>query len=154
MSRFLSTDRRPRRRSRRFAQISRRQLLLESLEHRQLLAADFQNSFNEFDVDDDGLVAPLDALLIINELNAGGARDLRVSPAAGWVDVSGDNFITPLDALLVITALNTGSFGNLVAITESNAFVQEKYYDLTLPSLAKGTRKITFDVNTRLDTTD
>ena len=45
------------------------QLLFENLERRLLLAADWQNAFNRLDVSDNGLVTPLDALVIINELN-------------------------------------------------------------------------------------
>ena len=55
-------------------------------------------------------MSPLDALLIINELNNSGSRllsppaeDLAPPP---FIDVNGDNFVAPLDALLVINHLN------------------------------------------------
>jgi hypothetical protein len=66
---------------------------------------------NPFDVNVDGQVTPLDALLIIQQLNANGP--VKLAPqGAGTVapllyDVSGDHFVTPLDALLVINRINT-----------------------------------------------
>lgn len=62
------------------------------------------------DVDLDGIITPLDALLIINKLNAEGAHELpEGTPGAvdgPFWDVSGDGELTPLDALLVINYLN------------------------------------------------
>lgn len=77
----------------------------------------WRNPANPFDVDDDGLITPLDALLIINELNAQGSRVLGEAPPAGsnflYYDVSGDGFLAPLDALQVIIQLNAmSSVGN------------------------------------------
>lgn len=67
------------------------------------------------DVNADGFVAPLDALLIIIDLNSGGARSLS-NAAAGtraplFVDVSGDGFLAPDDALGVINWLNAEGVG-------------------------------------------
>ncbi len=99
-------------RQRRTQQTRRRQArvcTLESLEQRQLLASDFQNPANAYDVTLDGFVAPIDALNVINDLNLNGARDLRepgvVLPVRP-LDVDGDNFIIPLDALMIINLLN------------------------------------------------
>ncbi len=63
------------------------------------------------DVNDDGLVQPLDALLIINDVNLNGVRNLSQPtnfPIVKYefVDVSGDNVVSALDALLVINELN------------------------------------------------
>src|SRR5688500_7221129 len=84
-----------------------RRMKLEALEGRSLLASDFCNSFNEFDVNDDGVAAPLDALIVMRELNDYGARDLAGSqPQPGrFLDVSGDRFLSPHDALLLINHL-------------------------------------------------
>lgn len=81
---------------------------LELLECRVPFAADFHNSFNPFDVSDDGLVTPLDALLAIQELNARGPRDLQADGPSehGMVDVSNDGQLSPLDALMVLNHLN------------------------------------------------
>jgi VCBS repeat-containing protein len=63
------------------------------------------------DVNADGFVSPIDALLIINDLNYRGARRLPNPPQAPfepppYLDVSGDGFVSPNDALLVINHLN------------------------------------------------
>ncbi len=59
------------------------------------------------DVNADGFITPIDALLIINLLNSGGSGPVAGLPAPPpYRDVSGDNFISPLDALLVINYLN------------------------------------------------
>jgi hypothetical protein len=71
------------------------------------------------DVNDSGAVTPLDALLIINVLNAnGGPVDLTNVPAGlvlpAFPDVNGDGMITEVDALRVINRLNReNSPGNI-----------------------------------------
>ena len=85
-----------------------------------LAASPWHNSFLPPDVDADGVISPIDALLIINDLNVNGSRPLV--PAEGespefeitkFVDVNGDHFITPIDALRVINVLNAeGEAGN------------------------------------------
>jgi hypothetical protein len=76
-----------------------RQILVETPWRNHTLAAD---------VNGDGQVSPLDALHVINDLNASGSRALPTSRAMSnlFVDVSGDNFLSALDALMVINALN------------------------------------------------
>ncbi|MEO8494716.1 MAG: dockerin type I domain-containing protein [Planctomycetota bacterium] len=79
----------------------------------------WQNPANPRDVDNNGFVVPLDALILLNELNFPKFRDstgrLPLPPPSGfpppYLDVSGDAFVTPLDALIVINFLNTGSSG-------------------------------------------
>ena len=69
------------------------------------------------DVNGDGKVAPLDALLGINELNKRRYSDdnshLPPSPPSGMaypmLDVNGDSFCTPIDVLQVINAINEQS---------------------------------------------
>ncbi|MGV3484062.1 MAG: Ig-like domain-containing protein [Planctomycetaceae bacterium] len=67
-----------------------------------------QNAVNPPDVNDDGLITPMDALTVINELS-------RLQRAEGeglattvqrFTDVSGDGRVTPLDALQVINAMS------------------------------------------------
>lgn len=67
------------------------------------------NVVNPRDVTGDGVVSPLDALLVINYLNSGNLPDVAVAEGAGghFLDVSGDNLISPIDALLVINYLNS-----------------------------------------------
>ncbi|MGI9431457.1 MAG: peroxidase family protein, partial [Myxococcota bacterium] len=78
---------------------------LESLETRTMLAADLplgQNPVEPLDVNGDGQVAPLDALMVINALNDAGRRGGQ----PGFVDVDGDGDLSPLDAMRVINELN------------------------------------------------
>lgn len=74
----------------------------------------WQNPVDRLDVNDDGRVYPIDALLIINQLNAGRGGPLRLVPAhaelrAPYLDVNGDHQLYPIDALLVINQLNRRS---------------------------------------------
>ena len=71
------------------------------------------NASNSEDIDGDGVVSPLDALLIINDLNANGARELPVPTPSflppPFLDSSGDGWVTSIDALRVINLLNAGA---------------------------------------------
>jgi hypothetical protein len=82
-----------------------------------------------FDVNVDDSVTPIDALLIINELNATGPRDLPKPPpgtvAPFFFDVSGDDALSPLDALLVINYLNAGGSGEGEAAAADQAFSED-----------------------------
>jgi len=69
----------------------------------------WQNKNWALDVNDDGNITPLDALLIINHLNALGIGPLDTPTPAGsssFIDVNGDRFVTPLDVLIIINFLN------------------------------------------------
>ncbi|MDA1049222.1 MAG: GEVED domain-containing protein [Planctomycetota bacterium] len=84
--------------------------------------ADLQNPVLHLDVNNDGIVAPVDALIIINEKqnhrftdDRGRVRDPVVLAADNnpgndfdgfYRDVDGDGFIVPLDALLIFNHLN------------------------------------------------
>lgn len=64
------------------------------------------NGTLEGDVNNDGSVAPRDALLVINDISRLGARILTTDELSGhFIDVSNDGFITALDALRVINLL-------------------------------------------------
>jgi len=83
-------------------------------------AWEWHNSAQPLDTNGDGRIAPIDALLIINQLNLYGSRLLTNSPVraitsqtidpAGLrsfqVDTNGDGHLAPVDALLVINYLN------------------------------------------------
>ena len=66
----------------------------------------FHNAANPNDTNDDGFVSPIDALLVINYLNANGPGPTPSGSPPPYIDVNGDNFISAIDALLVINALN------------------------------------------------
>ena len=83
----------------------------------------FHNASNAADVNDDGVISPLDALLVINRLNAsrnGLNRDLGALSV--FEDVNGDDLISPLDALLVINKLNSKRLTASVAAEAGNQF--------------------------------
>ena len=64
------------------------------------------------DINGDGVVTPIDALSVINDLNENGSRAVgngaegETAAAEARLDVNGDNFISPADALLLINHLN------------------------------------------------
>ena len=65
-----------------------------------------QNPVERWDVNGDGQVTPLDALLVTNYIQANGSGALPLPNTAGrFVDVTGDGQVTPLDALHVINEI-------------------------------------------------
>jgi hypothetical protein len=75
----------------------------------------YQNPTNQFDVNNDTFVSPIDVLQVINYLNRNPGQistQLPINPTTPvppFVDVNGDSFVTPLDVLLVINELNLRS---------------------------------------------
>lgn len=68
----------------------------------------WQNPANNMDVNNDGLVVPLDVLILINHLNEFGPHELTATTSSPppFLDVNGDNTIAPIDVLIVINRLN------------------------------------------------
>ncbi len=67
----------------------------------------WQNTANPYDVNANGIVNPIDALVLINYLNAHGFGPLPATfTGPDYLDVNGDGSITPLDALGVINYIN------------------------------------------------
>ncbi|MCB9872746.1 MAG: Ig-like domain-containing protein [Planctomycetaceae bacterium] len=94
--------------------MSQRRLFFESLQQRVLLVSDWTNPFGAHDVNRDGSISPLDALIGINELFARTVIDSQnlLSDRTGLeerpsYDVNGDGFLSPIDVLIVINALNS-----------------------------------------------
>ncbi len=73
----------------------------------------FTNPSNAYDVNNDGHVSPIDALIVINSLNAGNGGRLNPDGASGedgyrvYIDVDGDGSLTPLDVLSVVNYINS-----------------------------------------------
>jgi len=68
----------------------------------------FHNPANPLDVNGDGQITPLDALLILNAISQNqGGGNIEQFPVTGYYwDVNGDGEITPLDALLILNYIN------------------------------------------------
>ncbi|ADB18360.1 YD repeat protein [Pirellula staleyi DSM 6068] len=88
----------------------------------------WQNQVNRLDVNDDGEVTDVDALLVINFLNANpGSTTLpeppvNPPPPPPYYDVSGNGVVTPLDALTIVNYLNAGG-----SISESRLITSYQY---------------------------
>ncbi len=113
----------------RFKDIARRQLMkylrsslqsyrteprvhgMEQLEARHMMVSDWQNPLWRMDVDDDGTLSPLDALIVINQINAADPELDFGNPVGNnpYLDVDGDNRLSPLDVLGVINQINKSS---------------------------------------------
>ena len=84
----------------------------------------WHNPLNGLDSNRDNFVSPMDMLLIINTINANGAR--LFAPAntqelpPTYFDTNGDQFVTPMDILLVINFLNSQRRGVVAAEAEGN----------------------------------
>ena len=106
----------------RFRRNSARKLTVETLEDRSVFSGVslWQNPSATLDVNHDGALSPIDALLVIDPLNAsqGGAlsalappilSDDLVQSISNFVDTNGDGALSPIDVLLVIDAINNGT---------------------------------------------
>lgn len=69
----------------------------------------WHNAANPYDVSNDGVLSPLDAILVINYLNHTPGGPTPVGSPPPYLDVDGDNIIAPVDALMVINMLNSMS---------------------------------------------
>ncbi len=89
----------------------------------------FQNKTSPPDVNGDGLLTAIDALLVINQLNSRSSGALPTSIASaraifGFIDVNGNGSLEPLDALLIINGLNSVSVsaeGEAIPVTEEGS---------------------------------
>jgi len=68
--------------------------------------SDWQSPIEPMDVNEDGQIAPIDALLTINAINSGESGVLTTSSTDLLIDVTGDGQLSPLDPLFVINHLN------------------------------------------------
>ena len=146
-----------------------KKLKLESLEERQLLSADLLGAFSAAhpwsnymlsgDVNNDGVIAPIDALIVLNELNANGARSLTTpsqsasgpvaegeleqpeEPVGTYYDVNRDSYVTPADALFIINQLNAeGAPSSVIFNPDALGSISGFFYnDVTGDGITPGT---------------
>jgi hypothetical protein len=93
------------------------------------------NPVRALDVSNDQEVTPLDALLIINELNRRGPGPLPAMAGGEtmrFFDPSGDGMIAPFDALLIINFLNVGGEGEASPTPQTPRAVAESPASFTL----------------------
>ena len=76
------------------------------------------NPYDRFDVNDDGFVSPIDALILVNMVNSNGGGALGSGGGEGessgeryYVDVNEDGFLSPLDILWVVNRINGSNAG-------------------------------------------
>jgi hypothetical protein len=71
----------------------------------------WQNPIEPLQVNTDGFIGPLDALLVINALSEypDGQLPNSISGEAPYLDPSGDGILTPVDPLIIINYLNNQS---------------------------------------------
>ena len=87
------------------------------------------------DVNQDGVVSPIDALLVLNGVN----NQIQLTPTFdASLDVNGDSHVTSIDALLVINRLGTNA--TAVAEGEPSELVRRET-DLSAASLPENTEE-------------
>ena len=87
---------------------------------------DWTNELNPLDVDGNGAVLPLDALILINALNANEGGQLEGKAPAGMdYDTTGDGLLTAFDVLQVINYLNDQSVAEGEAAAAVDASLAE-----------------------------
>ena len=75
------------------------------------------NPRNPLDVNDDGHVAPVDVLQIVNYLNRD--QNLVISGESPYYDVNGDGEVAPIDVLQIVNYLNRNPVGAEAVMTNS-----------------------------------
>jgi hypothetical protein len=100
------------------------------------------NLTEPLDVNDDGFISPIDALIPINYLNFRGSERLEgAAQGQPYLDVNMDGFISPIDPLMVVNYLNfhaagdgegetvwaatSGDFGQDVVVTDTTTVTAE-----------------------------
>jgi len=70
--------------------------------------SDWQSPIEKLDINADGVISPLDGLLVINNLGVfeNGVLPSSMANQAPYVDPTGDGVVAPFDALAVINHLN------------------------------------------------
>lgn len=124
----------------------KRTLQFEALERRKVFAGDlpYATGVISLDVNGDDWVTPIDALMIINELNRNGSgvfNPFRPGENVGWWDTNGDGRVSPIDALVVINHLNQYGAGPAPHVINHNFAPIGQDMNIVLPS---GTTNVVF----------
>jgi hypothetical protein len=105
----------------------------------------FHHTESPLDVDDDGLVVPLDALLLVNLVNRPTLLDAygRLPEARSmdnlpfYFDVNGDNHVTPMDILQLINHLNTPPASTGEPIGNGESEVRERFVSAAAGAISR-----------------
>ena len=94
------------------------------------------NLDNRFDVNADGRVDALDALILINDINANGQRDLTYGTLqAPFLDVTRDGTVSAGDVLGVINVVNSSVAGGSGGEGEGAAFIADDLSAAAAPAV-------------------
>ncbi len=120
-----------------------------------MLASDYRNPANPWDVNQDLNITALDALQVINEIGRRDSPQLGARPDESterfW-DVTGDEMITALDALRVINFLGRNE-GDPVPKIQEGRFDREFSFPITVGE-ESGVRTYRVDINMAFDDSD
>ena len=100
------------------------------------------STITPFDVNGDGIVSPLDALMIINQLNS---KSTLTTAQLSAFDVNHDDQVTPLDALTIINYLI-----NFATQQATSTQAVESTTALTLVASPMSTEAVAFALSTSL----
>lgn len=119
-------------------QLTRKMGRVERLESRFMLSANWRNPADILDVNADGNVSPIDALVVINYLNRGNSSTLPlIRPEdSPFVDIDANGNVDPIDALRVINYLNR--FGNNANTLAANRGSIDVYRDIQIATGLEG----------------
>ena len=102
----------------------------------------YQNPVQPRDVNGDGEITPLDALILINYINSYGTGPIRgKGPIGGsgegetWIDVNGDGIISPLDVLIIVNWLNRQRIAGLNGSGEDSLSPSSSPVGLACPAI-------------------
>lgn len=92
------------------------------------------NPINPLDTDDDGTVSPLDVLVLVNDINTVGVRQLPppTSRPVVFFDVDRDKSLSPLDVLVLVNFLNNKSSSG--ATPEGESVAEPDVAELLIPT--------------------
>ncbi|MCC9641439.1 DUF4465 domain-containing protein [Rhodopirellula sp. JC740] len=121
----------------------RQRLVSDQVEVQVITSTPWRNAIRGEDVNANGEVTALDALMVINRLNADGSPDLAIPNDPNeligkFYDVSGDGKVSALDALKVINYLNQHSNAEFSAgepLGTSSSLPPQSSFDLASQTL-------------------